>query len=58
MKLKMCAPESFKFSEKLKIKYTVLYVILGDLVWLLQFRKREKHPWMSATFSKVEANAS
>ena len=32
MKLKMCTPESFKFSEKLKIKYTVLYVILGDLV--------------------------
>ena len=32
MKLKMCAPESFKFSEKLKIKYTVLYVILGDFV--------------------------
>ena len=27
--------------------------VLGDLVSLVQFRKREKHPLRSATFSKV-----
>ena len=25
--------------------------MLRDLVSFLQFKKREKHPWMSATFS-------
>ena len=35
--LKMCTPESSKFSKKLKIKYTALYVMLGDLISLLQF---------------------
>ena len=26
---------------------------LRDLVPFVQFKKREKHPWRSATFSKV-----
>ena len=26
---------------------------LRDLVSLVQFKKREKHPWRSATFSKI-----
>ena len=26
---------------------------LGDLVLLIQFKKREKHPWRSINFSKV-----
>ena len=26
---------------------------LRDLVLFVQFKKREKHPWMSVTFSKV-----
>ena len=26
---------------------------LGDLVSFVQFKKREKHPWRSITFSKV-----
>ena len=26
---------------------------LRDLVPILQFKKREKHPWRSVTFSKV-----
>ena len=28
---------------------------LRDLVLFVQFKKREKHPWRSVTFSKVEA---
>ena len=27
--------------------------ILRDLVRFVQFKKREKHPWKSVTFSKV-----
>ena len=27
--------------------------VLRDLVSFAQFKKREKHPWRSATFSKV-----
>ena len=27
--------------------------ILRDLVLLVQFEKREKHPWRNVTFSKV-----
>ena len=27
--------------------------VLRDLVPFVQFKKREKHPWRSATFSKV-----
>ena len=50
MKLKMCTPECSKFSEKLN---TGIYVMLGNLVSFLQFKKRKKDPWRSATFSKV-----
>ena len=28
---------------------------LRDLVPFVQFKKREKHPWRSATFSKVKS---
>ena len=28
---------------------------LRDLVPFVQFKKREKHPWRSVTFSKVQA---
>ena len=27
--------------------------VLHDLIPFVQFKKREKHPWRSATFSKV-----
>ena len=27
---------------------------MRNLVLLVQFKKREKHPWMSATLSKIE----
>ena len=27
--------------------------VLPDLVSFVQFKKRQKHPWRSATFSKV-----
>ena len=29
-------------------------VTLRDLVAFVQFKKREKHPWRSVNFSKVE----
>ena len=29
---------------------------LRDLVPFVQFKKREKHPWKSVNFSKVECN--
>ena len=29
--------------------------VLRDLVPFVQFKKHEKHPWRSVTFSKVEA---
>ena len=31
---------------------------LHDLVPFVQFKKREKHPWRSVTFSKVEYHSS
>ena len=41
-------------------KFTAVYEIdiqiwgaLHDLVPFVQFKKREKHPWRSVTFSKV-----
>ena len=30
--------------------------VLQDLVPFVQFKKREKHPWRSVTFSKVAGN--
>ena len=31
----------------------LICVALRDLVALIQFKKREKHPWRSVKFSKV-----
>ena len=42
--------------NKIKRKYSYKldkYDILSDLVPFVQFKKREKHPWRSVTFSKV-----
>ena len=30
----------------------LIYDVLRDLVPFIQFKKREKHPWRSVTFSK------
>ena len=51
---------SLKYNElrrKRKGTYDFLlfkYNALRDLVSFAQFKKREKHPWRSATFSQVE----
>ena len=38
----------------MKNKYIYEYCdVLLDLVPFVQFKKREKHPWRSVTFSKV-----
>ena len=34
-------------------KLNINCYVLRDLVLFVQFQKREKHPWMSDTFSKV-----
>ena len=34
-------------------KITYIRDVLRDLVPFIQFKKREKHPWKSATFSDV-----
>ena len=34
-----------------------IFGALGDLVPFVQFKKGEKHPWKSATFSKVAGKA-
>ena len=34
--------------------YKMVCDVLRDLAPLVQFKKREKHPWRSVTFSKVE----
>ena len=31
--------------------------VLRDLVPFVQFKKREKHPWRSVTFSKVAGSS-
>ena len=33
---------------------TIIFDALRDLVRFVQFKKRERHPWRNATFSKVE----
>ena len=33
--------------------YVSICDVLHNLVPIVQFRKREKHPWRSVTFSKV-----
>ena len=41
-------------SETFMIKiFDKLCDVLRDLVPIVQFKKREKHPWRSVTFSKV-----
>ena len=40
------------FTEKVVVKL-LIYDALRNLVPFAQFEKREKHPWRSATFSKV-----
>ena len=35
-----------------------IFHVLGDLVTLVQFKKCEKYPWRSVTFSKVALLAS
>ena len=37
-------------------KYRNICDALPDLVPFVQFKKREKHPWKSVTFSKVAAS--
>ena len=34
-------------------KLNINCYVFSDLVLFVQFEKREKHPWMSVTFSKV-----
>ena len=38
---------------KPSVKSTYKCDVLRDLVPFVQFKKREKHPWRSLTFSKV-----
>ena len=38
--------------EEYKISWVKVYDVVRDLVPFLQLKKREKHPWRSATFSK------
>ena len=35
------------------VNMKTIYDALHDLVQSVQFKKREKHPWKSVTFSKV-----
>ena len=42
--------------EKISCKFIIHFFLCGaltDLVPFAQFKKREKHPWRSVTFSKV-----
>ena len=39
--------------ELLEMTLSIICNALHDLVSFLQFKKREKHPWRSVTFSKV-----
>ena len=41
------------FSKIMKVKSNCKWDALRDLVPFVKFRKREKHPWWSATSSKV-----
>ena len=34
--------------------FPIIFDALRDLVRFVQFKKRERHPWRNATFSKVE----
>ena len=44
-----------KYVVKLKRlnRLVIIYDALRNWVSFVQFKKREKHPWMSVTFSKV-----
>ena len=39
--------------RKYSFKFMIIFDALRDLVPFVQFKKREKHPWRSVTFSKV-----
>ena len=38
---------------RFKLIIPIVYEVLRDLVLFVEFKKREKHPWRSVTFSKV-----
>ena len=40
--------------EKNNVKKNMICDALRDLVSFVQFKKLEKHPWRTVTFSKVE----
>ena len=35
-----------------KLSFESIWDVLRDLVPFVQFKKREKHPWLSSAFSK------
>ena len=44
-------------SSRMELQYQK-YGALRNLVQFVQFKKREKHPWRSVTYSKVAINKS
>ena len=46
-------PQHLSRTKLVKFVSKDIYDALRDLVSFVQFKKREKHPWRSVTFSKV-----